>query len=517
MRNPSIRSAALLTSKAARGDMKDYASYITHGIPKTGAPRDVAVIGAGVAGLVAASLLADAGHRVTIYEASQRIGGRVMTVRDPFSHGLYGEAGAMRIPSFYQLTLDYIAKFGLDTNEFINHDKKGNEYIFVNGVRQRRSEYTANHGRGLKYPLIQGEEGQTAEALLAAALQPISSYVGKDSLDDYRHDRWAQVIAKYGEYTVREFLKQQTFYSEGAIEMIEVLLDLESRSDQSLIQQIVELNDHGPDVQYFEITGGMDKLPAAFLPGLEARGVRIARGHRLSEIDQDATRSSVRLRFEADEAGRGPTPPDVVCDAVIVTVPFPGMRYVKVNPALSHNKRKAIRELHYDASTKILLQFKTRFWETHDGIYGGNTTTDLPSRYIYYPSHGFDSKDGGVVITSYTWGDEARGWDALSREHQIRRTLDDVAAIHGEYVKQELVTGFVQSWASDRYSYGEAAMFYGGQLEELQPYIPAPEGNIHFAGEHTSLKHAWIEGSIESGIRTALEVAGIADRPRSRA
>jgi monoamine oxidase len=54
-------------------------------------------------------------------------------------------------------------------------------------------------------------------------------------------------------------------------------------------------------------------------------------------------------------------------------------------------------------------------------------------------------------------------------------------------------------------------MFYGGQLEELQQYIPTPEGAIHFAGEHTSLKHAWIEGAIESGIRTALEVAGIAE------
>jgi len=51
-------------------------------------------------------------------------------------------------------------------------------------------------------------------------------------------------------------------------------------------------------------------------------------------------------------------------------------------------------------------------------------------------------------------------------------------------------------------------MFYGGQLEELQPFIPSPEGRIHFAGEHTSLKHAWIEGAVESGIRTALEASG---------
>jgi len=49
-------------------------------------------------------------------------------------------------------------------------------------------------------------------------------------------------------------------------------------------------------------------------------------------------------------------------------------------------------------------------------------------------------------------------------------------------------------------------MFAPGQLRLLQPDIAKSEGKIHFAGEHTSLKHAWIEGAIESGIRTALVV-----------
>jgi len=56
------------------------------------------------------------------------------------------------------------------------------------------------------------------------------------------------------------------------------------------------------------------------------------------------------------------------------------------------------------------------------------------------------------------------------------------------------------------YSFGEAAVFTPGQITTLHPYIPEPEGPIHFAGEHTSLKHAWIEGAIESAIRVALEI-----------
>lgn len=510
MRAPSTRSVKQIVNPSAQQETELYARYIRDGLPPAGQPRNVAIVGAGMAGLVAGSLLAQAGNTVTIYEASNRIGGRIMTVREPFTDGFYGEAGAMRLPSFYGLTLQYIAKLGLPMNPFLNVDADQQGYIFVNGVKMRLAEYQKDPA-ALNYPLLEGERGQTAEALLTAALLQISSYVGSDTLEEYRTDRWARVVERYGEYTVREFLRETTFYSEGAIEMIEVLLDLESRTDQSLIQQIVEINDHGPGVHYSEITGGMDQFPQAFLPILEEAKAPIVHGQRLIAIDQSAG-AGVTLVFEPDTAGSGPPAqpiPPVQADAVIVTVPFPGFRYVRVTPPLSHNKRKAIRELHYDAATKIMLQFRSRFWETKDGIFGGCSITDLPSRFIYYPSHDLGGRNGGVVITSYTWGDEARGWDAQPDEDKIRRSLDDVAAVHGDYVRDEFVRGVVQSWATDPYSYGEAAMFYGGELQELQEYIPRAEGNIHFAGEHTSLKHAWIEGSIESAIRTALEVSGL--------
>ena len=60
-------------------------------------------------------------------------------------------------------------------------------------------------------------------------------------------------------------------------------------------------------------------------------------------------------------------------------------------------------------------------------------------------------------------------------------------------------TGFVMAFA-------QAAVFLPGQTLELHPDIAAPEGPLHFAGEHTSLKHAWVEGALESAVRAALEV-----------
>ncbi|HST61104.1 MAG TPA: NAD(P)-binding protein, partial [Longimicrobium sp.] len=79
MRTPSTRSIKQLTNPAAHDETALYAGYIQNGLPHTSTPRNVAIVGAGVAGLVAASLLAQAGNTVTIYEASSRIGGRIMT------------------------------------------------------------------------------------------------------------------------------------------------------------------------------------------------------------------------------------------------------------------------------------------------------------------------------------------------------------------------------------------------------------------------------------------------------
>ena len=77
------------------------------------ARKKIAIIGAGMAGLVAGYELSQLGHDITILEAQHRAGGRVQTLRDPFSDGLYAEAGAARIPDDHDLTLKYVKLFGV--------------------------------------------------------------------------------------------------------------------------------------------------------------------------------------------------------------------------------------------------------------------------------------------------------------------------------------------------------------------------------------------------------------------
>lgn len=85
-------------------------------------PKRIVVVGAGVSGLVAAYELRAAGHNVSVVEARNRIGGRVLTIREPFSAAHSAEAGAARIPPHHDLTLGYAAHFGLELSEFYPRD-----------------------------------------------------------------------------------------------------------------------------------------------------------------------------------------------------------------------------------------------------------------------------------------------------------------------------------------------------------------------------------------------------------
>ena len=109
------------------------------------APKKVVVLGAGLAGLVAAYELTQAGHDVTILEARARPGGRVHTLREPFSDGLHAEAGALFIPSNHQLTLQYANFFSLPIRP--NPPLSAPGLFYVRGQR-----VVANWGPNVEWP-----------------------------------------------------------------------------------------------------------------------------------------------------------------------------------------------------------------------------------------------------------------------------------------------------------------------------------------------------------------------------
>jgi len=100
-----------------------------------GATKKVLIVGAGLAGLVAAYELSQAGHDVTALEARTRPGGRVHTLRESFSDGLYAEAGAARIPDNHDLTLKYAKLFDLTLDPFWPGER-----AFTNYIRGKRTQ-----------------------------------------------------------------------------------------------------------------------------------------------------------------------------------------------------------------------------------------------------------------------------------------------------------------------------------------------------------------------------------------
>jgi monoamine oxidase len=141
--------------------------------------------------------------------------------------------------------------------------------------------------------------------------------------------------------------------------------------------------------------------------------------------------------------------------------------------------------------------------------YGGGSVSDNPNRFMYFPSHPVDGSPGGVVLASYTWADDASRWDSMDDDERYAFALRGLQELHGERIEVFYTgRGRTQSWMRDPYAFGEAAVLAPGQLTQFQTTITEPEGPVHFAGEHTSVKHAWIEGALESAVRTSLEVNG---------
>ncbi|MGW2328323.1 FAD-dependent oxidoreductase [Streptomyces sp. NPDC001700] len=139
--------------------------------------------------------------------------------------------------------------------------------------------------------------------------------------------------------------------------------------------------------------------------------------------------------------------------------------------------------------------------------FGGGSATDNPNRFMYYPSHQVEGSTGGVVLASYSWSDDAARWDSMRPDERYVYALRNLQALHGRRIEVFFTgRGATKSWARDPYAFGEAAIYTPHQMTSFHLDVSRPEGPVHFAGEHTSLKHAWIEGALESAIRAATAV-----------
>ena len=471
----------LLAASAQLAPLRSW-NFTPQALPHAASPKKVLVVGAGLAGLVAAYELTQAGHDVTILEAQMRSGGRVLTLREPFSDGLYAEAGAARIPDNHDLVLHYVKHFGLTLVPF--YPSKLARIAVIKGKR---------------IPIQPGGELDLSQVPLDLTLEERrlgmsgleKKYLGDALLqigDPFAPD-WPSGTAKaYDTVSMAEFLRKQGA-SHGAIELLEWPF-ASAEDDPISFLWTLRYIAGTPGPTRYKISGGNDLLPKAFAASLKEK---IHYGSPVMRIEQDSS----RVRAIVIQSGTHHT---LEADRLICTVPFPALRKVEVQPRFSELRRRAIAELHYDTITRVILQCRSRFWEK-DG-YNGFGFSDLPQE-IMHPT--FDQPGTRGLLVFYAFTDVGKRVGAMDPDGRTEFASHEMEKAYPGLLDN--LEGCVSKvWAADPWAGGAVASHAPGQLTTICVGIERPEGRVHFAGEHTSPWPTWMQGALQSGLRAAKQV-----------
>jgi len=441
----------------------------------------VIVAGAGLAGLAAAYELDRLGCQVTILEARTRPGGRVFTMREPFSDGLYAEAGAARIQDSHQLTLKYAKQFHLTLDPFWPTEGANIAY-----VRGRRMAIPVGEQVDLTQVPLEFSTEERRMGLRGSLGKYLFSHIRE--LGDPAGPDWPPASLRRFEVSLPDFLSQQGA-SAGMREMTPLGHDL---GGMSVLQFLRDARMAATTKQWHKIRGGNDQLPKALAAKLAEK---ILYGAPVIRIEQD--QNSVRAVYL-----RAGTAATVTGDYMVCALPLPVMRRVEVRPALSPQKRAAIDQIDYIPAARVFLQSRSRFWLKRGE--NGWATTDDPMDVWDYTR---DQPGGRGILGAYTTGRTALEITYRDPTDRAQLVLDKMERVHPG-MRDQYEGSASHSWVTDRWSLGAAAEFKAGQLSEFYKVLSVPEGRIHFAGEHASPWNGWMNGALESGNRAAAEIGG---------
>ncbi|HEY2685431.1 MAG TPA: flavin monoamine oxidase family protein [Steroidobacteraceae bacterium] len=470
----------------------------------SGAPAgaSVLILGAGMAGMTAAYELRNAGYQVQVLEYNARPGGRNWTLRGgdtytelggatqrcEFDQDLYINPGPWRIPYHHHGMMHYAKQLNIPLEPFfqVNYNAYLHSPDAFGGKPQRFREVKADY------------QGHVAELLAKATRQhALDDGVSREDqerlLESLRFWGALDKDFKYGANGAsserRGFAKNPGGGLSGRpVPSTPVGLSELLKSDLWGLLSNGDVFDM--QTALFQPAGGMGRIGQAF--GKEL-GSLISYEAKVTAITQDehgVTASYV-------DAKSGENPKTARAQWCLVTIPLSVLSQIPMT--VGSSMKQAIAAVPYASAVKVGLQFKRRFWEQDEQIYGGITYTNLPIMNIAYPNSGFQSSGKGVLLGCYTWGTNAMKLTALSPEERVKRVLDYGSQIHPQY-HQEFDNGVAVAWHRSPFTMGCFGMWSDESRAAHYDNLCQIDGRIALAGEHASFLGGWQEGAVTSSL-----------------
>jgi monoamine oxidase len=453
--------------------------------------RRVIILGAGIAGLTAAYELGRKGYDCVILEASNRVGGRNLTLRhgdtvdeignpqlcrfdaDP---ALYMNAGPARISALHTSVLGYCRDFGVALEPFINQNRNAwvQDEAIAGGspVRIREcmadtrgflAELTAKafHSGRLDLPVEQSDAENVLEFLRI--------FGGLDA--DGHYDPNRRAIGYNADTTLPAPLREAHNLSElMRMHLWTQLINIEEAPYQA------------PTM--LTPVGGMDNLVRGFLQHLS---VPVRTGCEVTAITlRDST---------VEIAYRGPDGlAREVGDFCLNSIPVHLIRGIAHN--FDPEYAQAFDALEPGNLIKIGLQMRDRFWE-REQIYGGMSWTTQDITQIWYPGHGIHAAKG-VVLGAYVFGgDAAVRFELLTPAQRLEAAIAQAGKLHPRY-HEYVENGVSVVWRRMRHLQGCAPVWTAAARARFFDTLRSPQGRHYMVGDQVSYAGGWQQGAMDS-------------------
>ncbi|GBQ33335.1 NAD(P)-binding protein [Gluconacetobacter azotocaptans] len=461
----------------------------------------VLVLGAGLAGMLAAYELRKAGYSVRILEYQDRPGGRNWTLRGGdrvvemgtpvqkvgFSPGNYINPGPWRIPYHHRALLHYCKQFGVPLEPFIqlNYNAFVHSAEAFGGKPMRYRDVACDFTGVVAELLAKSIDGHTLDQELTQddRAQLKEAMRGWGLLDEN-----LRYTSSVHTSTRRGWERRPGGGPDGA-PVPSQLLDRHDLFKPGMWQSLAFFMNYEMQTTMFQPVGGVDMIGKGFAKQVADLITMHARVTRIAQDQQ-----GVRVTWEHTASGKVS---EETADWCVCTIPLSVLSQidVQVAPAM----KAAIGAVPYTSHIKMGLEFKRRFWEQDDDIYGGISFTSGEISQVSYPSYGYHSSGPGVLLGAYTKNMAGLDIAGMSPAERIETGLAQGSVLHPQY-RKEFSNGVAVAWSRIPWSLGCCAIWSEESRKQHYRTLTEMDGRIVLAGEHASYLGCWQEGALLSSL-----------------